>query len=275
LESKVSVLVKELCLGILACSLILSLTSAGCHSESERWTEPLTEMTFVRIPAGDFEMGSPAGEPQRSPDEKLHKVRISRSFYLAQKEVTQAQWQKVMGTNPSWFQSCGAKCPVEKVNWYEAKEFIRRLNQRSNMGFRLPTESEWEYACRAGTRTAFSTGENLTADQANYDGSYPYAKFAKGKNRGTTTPVGSFSPNAWGIFDLHGNVWEWTSDLYCPYPDDEVTDPHPNCDSEMRVIRGGSWYFGADSARSALRYTHRPQDSGFSIGFRLAADRSP
>jgi formylglycine-generating enzyme required for sulfatase activity len=240
--------------------------------QPDRWTEPLTGITLVRIPAGEFHMGSPLSEAERNPDEKIHIVRITRPFYMAQREVTQAQWQKVMGSNPSWFRKCGPDCPVEKVNWHQVNEFMESLNQHTHAGFRLPTEAEWEYACRAGTATPFSTGMNLTTEQANYDGDYPYAEFRKGKNRGSPLRVGSFSPNAWGLFDMHGNVWEWTADLYCPYPDDDISDPHPLCAADLRVVRGGSWYFGADSARCALRYTHHPGDSGFSIGFRLVAD---
>ena len=214
-------------------------------------------------------MGSPTTEPQRNPDETLHKVLIPAQIYMAEFEVTQAQWKRVMGRNPSWFSKCGPNCPVEKVNWYQANEFINRLNQHSKAVFRLPAETEWEYACRAGTSTPFDTGENLTTEQANYDGHHPYNNFSRGKNRAAPTVVGLFPPNAWGLYDMHGNVWEWTSDNYCPYSAGQT------CNSEYKVIRGGSWYFGADIARCALRYTHRPQDSGFSLGFRVVAEIRP
>jgi len=235
----------------------------------------VTGITLIYIPSGTFQMGSPSTEAERNADETIYTVRISHSFYMSDREVTQLQWQKVMSNNPSWFQKCGGNCPVEKVNWYQVHSFLNRLNQITHAKFRLPTEAEWEYACRAGTQTPFSTGENLSTDQANYDGDYPYRGFRKGKNRKGPIPVASFPPNRWKLFDMQGNVWEWTADQYCTYPKDEVIDPQPKCASDLKVIRGGSWYFGADSSRCALRYTHRPQDSGFSIGFRIAIDKIP
>jgi formylglycine-generating enzyme required for sulfatase activity len=233
----------------------------ACRGErAPTWTERTTGMQFVLIPAGKFVMGSPPTEPGREPQEVQHLVSITHSFYLGRYEVTQRQWQRVMGSNPSFFKACGPECPVERVNWYEANTFIQRFEALTSQGFRLPTEAEWEYACRAGTTTPFSTGSTLTTNQANYDGE---------RFRGSTVRVGSFPPNAWGLFDMHGNVWEWTSDLDCPYPDAATVDPTETCRAEYRVIRGGSWNFDANSARSALRYTHRPEDSGFGVGFRV------
>jgi formylglycine-generating enzyme required for sulfatase activity len=176
-----------------------------------------------------------------------------------------------MGTNPSQFASCGPECPVERVTFFDVQSFIERLNARSTWpGFRLPTEAEWEYACRAGGSAAFGGDvTSLSASEANVDGRYPYAGAAPGGYRGSTAPVGSFAPNRWGLFDMSGNVWEWTADRHCPYPA-RATDPIGTCESAYRVIRGGSWHFGADSARCGLRYTHRPQDRGFSLGVRLA-----
>jgi formylglycine-generating enzyme required for sulfatase activity len=226
-------------------------------------------MRFVLIPAGGFIMGSPSDEPEREQEEIQHDVTGLESFFLGQYEVTQKEWQKVMGSKPSFFLECGPECPVEGVNFFEVMDFIKRLNDLSGESFRLPTEAEWEYACRAGSLTPFSTGDNLTTDQANYDGRYPYSGHSKSLYRASPTPVGSFPPNGWGLHDMHGNVWEWTSDWHCTYPNESNGNPASVCNSELKVIRGGSWYFGADSARCALRYTHRPQDKGFSIGFRL------
>ena len=231
-------------------------------------------MEFVLVPPGDFLMGSPPAEPSREAQEVQHPVRISRAFYVGRYEVTQGQWQKVMGSNPSRFQKCGPDCPVERVNWHQIQTFVARLNERSSLPpLRLPTEAEWEYACRAGTTTPFSTGKNLTTAEANYDGGGPYPGYPPGEFRQTPVKVGTFPPNAFGLYDLHGNVWEWTEDWHCPYPTGPATDPRgAKCATIFKVIRGGSWYFGADSARCALRYTHRPQDLGFSLGFRLVRD---
>jgi formylglycine-generating enzyme required for sulfatase activity len=190
-----------------------------------------------------------------------------------------------MGTSPSQFSGCGSRCPVENVTFADVRQFVDRLNARApapqstapSLRFRLPTEAEWEYACRARTTGPFSTGENLTTAQANYNGRFPYASFPAGEYRQKPTPVGSFPLNPWGLGDMHGNVWEWTADWYGPYSDRDAAnvDPHGPAEGEKRVIRGGSWYFDANSARCALRYTHAPEDKGFSLGFRVAADRKP
>jgi formylglycine-generating enzyme required for sulfatase activity len=234
--------------------------------------EPLTGMLLVLLPPGEFAMGSPPGEAGREPGETLHRVRLTRPFEIGRTEVTQDQWFRVMRTRPSHFRDCGGGCPVESVTWFEAREFVERLSELTGSVFRLPTEAEWEYACRAGTSTPFSTGENLTTAQANYDGGYPLAGFPPGVSRGRPTPAAAFAPNARGLFDMHGDVWEWTEDAYCPYGPGPAQDPIGACESLFRVIRGGSWYFDTASARSALRYAHRPQDCGFSLGFRVVRE---
>jgi len=253
------------------------------------WHEPVTGMEFLWVPPSRFRMGSGPEVAGRQADEVPHTVTISRGFYLGRFEVTQEEWVAVMGANPSGFPECGARCPVETVSYLAIQELIERLEERSpGSRFRLPTEAEWELACRAGTRTPFSTGETLTADQANFDGRYPYDRGAVGKFRGSPAPVGSYPPNPWGFYDLHGNVWEWCEDWYGPYevggagPDGVVRDPRgpegpvveapAGLDGGLRVIRGGSWTFDGNSARCALRYTHRPQDDGFSLGFRLVRE---
>jgi formylglycine-generating enzyme required for sulfatase activity len=222
-------------------------------------TDPVTAMAFSRIPAGRFTMGSPATEKQREAQELPHRVTLTRAFYLGVHEVTERQWARVMGSNPSHFGHC-PECPVERVTYVDVQAFIGRLNAASPWpGFRLPTEAEWEYACRAGGREAFGAAAAIARTDANVDGS-------------KTTPVGTFPANAFGLFDMSGNVWEWTSDDHCVYPARDVTDPRGACASGLKVIRGGSWHFAADSARCGLRYTHRPQDRGFSLGVRLAHD---
>ena len=235
------------------------------------WVEPATGMEFVPIPAGRFVMGSPPGESGREAQERQHEVTITRPFDLGRLEVTQRQWQTVMGHNPSRFADSGGDFPVERVSWLDVREFLKRLAVLApGQRFRLPTEAEWEYACRAGTTTPFNTGAVLATAQANYT---PSAGEATPGRR--TAKAGSFPPNAWGLHDMHGNVWEWTEDEHCPYKKAAVVDPRAKCGSAVKVIRGGSWYFGADSARCALRYTHRPHDSGFSLGFRVVRERRP
>ena len=249
---------------------LVASCSLACARPPELWTEPATGMRFVLVPSGSFEMGSEPGEAGREAQEVRHRVTISEPFYLGETEVTQAQWVAVMGSNPSAFSECGSRCPVERVSWHDVQRFLEKLGAGSGIAYRLPTEAEWEYACRAGSTGPFHTGATIGSAQANLDASTPYAGAPVGPKAASTMPVGSFAPNGWGLFDLHGNVWEWTGDEHCPYAEGEVTDPRSACTSGLKVIRGGSWYYDAFSARCALRYTHAPADSGFSLGFRVA-----
>lgn len=249
-------------------ALACAVASVSLRSQSSRWTDPVAGITFVEIPAGTFTMGSAPGEPGREAQERQHPVTISQRFWIGAYEVTQAQWERVMGANPSRFRAPDGTLPVENVTWHDVQAFLARLTARSpGHTFRLPTEAEWEYACRAGATSAYNVGPALTRADANISSSANTPVAA----RGQTMTVGSFRPNAWGLYDMHGNVWEWTGDDYCPYADGPVTDPRAACAAPLKVIRGGSWYFAADSARCALRYTHRPQDKGFSLGFRAVA----
>ena len=248
--------------------LLLGCAAVAPPVEPARWVEPVTGITFVRLPAGRFVMGSPADEPGREPQEVPHVVRLSRATWMAVAEVTQGQWRAVIGTDPSHFRGDDTR-PVERVNWHDARAFTATLSRRSpGNRFRLPTESEWEYACRAGATTPFAFGHALSTGQANIG---PLEGDALGGRRQTTT-VAAFAANAWGLHDMHGNVWEWVEDDHCPYPTGAVVDPVGRCQAPLKVIRGGSWAFPADSARCALRYTHRPQDVGYSLGFRLVRE---
>ena len=206
-------------------------------------------MEFVRIPAGEFRMGSTSAEADDD-EQPVTQVRISRGFWMGKHEVTQGQWQGVMGTNPSEFSGCG-QCPVEKVSWEDAQEFIRRLNAMDGAGtYRLPTEAEWEYAARAGT-----TGDRYAG---NLDAIAWY-----GENSGDRPhPVGGKAANAFGLHDMLGNVWEWVQDWYGGYPGGTVTDPRGPESGSARVSRGGGWFLGASHWRSSGR--------GYSfLGFRL------
>ncbi|MBM4020502.1 MAG: formylglycine-generating enzyme family protein [Planctomycetes bacterium] len=195
-----------------------------------------TGIELVFIPAGRFLMGSPENEEKRSDNETQHEVILTRPFYMGAREVTQGQWQKVMGDNPSANKGSDT-LPVEHVSWDDCQAFC----QKAGGGLRLPTEAEWEYACRAGIQTPFNTGQTISTDQANYDGNYIYGSGAKGVFRRATVPVGGSRPNAWGLHDMHGNVWEWCADWSGAYPGASVTDPTGAPSGTTRVMRGGAW----------------------------------
>ena len=216
---------------------------------SNEWTDPITGMEFVRIPGGCFQMGSPKSEEGRYGNEKpVHEVCVD-GFWMGKYEVTQAQWQKIMGSNPSEFK--GNSRPVEKVSWNGAQKFISKLSANTGKNppqllpggeFRLPTEAEWEYACRAGTTTPFSFGGTISTDQANYNGNSVYGSGKKGVYRKQTTAVGSFPSNAFGLYDMHGNVWEWCEDTYHKdaYKNHHRQNPLVTSGGSSRVLRGGS-----------------------------------
>ena len=237
-------------------------------------------LTMVRIPAGEFQMGSPATEAERFRDEDpQHLVRLE-SFFLGQTPVTQEQWQVVAGwpkvgldLNPTPSRFDGAKRPVEQVSWLDAMEFCRRLSQRTKQMYTLPSEAQWEYACRAGTITPFAFGEMLTPELANYDGNYTYESGPKGVYRQQTTEVGSFPANAWGLQDMHGNVLEWCldhwHDKYQGAPIDGSIWAVGASEQGARLLRGGSWLLSPWYCRSASRsWGHRGARDSF-VGFRL------
>jgi formylglycine-generating enzyme required for sulfatase activity len=228
---------------------------------------------MVLIPAGTFQMGSPATEEREGSDEvPQHQVKV-RSFYMGKYEVTQAQYRAVVGTNPSRFKNCD-QCPVEQVSWNDAVEFCRKLSQITGREYRLPTESEWEYACRAGTATEFAFGSSLSSEQANFDGNNPYGGAAKGEYRQKTTPVGSFQPNAWGLYDMHGNVYEWCEDWFHDSYNGAPTDGSvwlSGGERNSRVFRGGSWNELGKHLRSAGRANLPPTTRNDVVGFRVVA----
>ena len=248
--------------------------------------EDATGMEFVYVPGGCFQMGSNDGSSDEKP---VHKVCLD-GFWMGKYEVTQAQWENIMGENPSHFK--GEDRPVETVSWNDAQAFLKQLNAthplplpRGEQGgtpllggvgggwlFRLPSEAEWEYAARAGTTTPFFFGETISADQANYDGNYTYGKGKKGVYRERTTDVGSFPPNDFGLYDMHGNVWEWVADTY-----HENYKGAPNDgsvwgklgDKKAKVLRGGSWSYYPYGCRSAARGRSAPDNRNNNIGARV------
>jgi len=240
-------------------------------------TDHKTGMTLVELGSGRFTIGSPATEAGRRADETTHDVTLNRPFFLGKNEVTQQEWRAVMTANPSRFSDCGPRCPVENVSFADVQQFLVALNAQNDKAlvYRLPTESEWEYACRAGGVTPFFTGDTITTSQANYNGKEPYGKAASGQFRQRPTRAGGFPANAWGLQDMHGNVWEWTSDWYGPYPTDDATDPTGPESGETRVVRGGSWQSDAGSARCAARASRDPNTRDQGLGFRVAGDRVP
>jgi len=239
-------------------------------------------MKLKLIPAGEFMMGSPESEVYRLYDEYQHRVRITKPFYLGVYEVTQAEYEHVMGENPSSFSSGGSRkskvfkldtsrFPVEGVIWQNAVEFLRKLSdlpeeKAAGRIYRLPTEAEWEYACRAGTTTRWHCGDN-ESDLAK-------AAWFEDNSENQTHPVGQKEPNAWGLYDMHGNVWEWCNDWYAGeyYKSSPENDPLGPTEASYRVFRGGSWDYGAGLCRSAYRFRYDPVLRADDLGFRVAAD---
>jgi hypothetical protein len=261
-------------------------------------------ITMVNIPTGSFLMGSPEDEPERSEAEgPLHEVKLE-SFFMGQTPITQAQWREVAGwqerpgeqwgrqleLEPSYHQNKGMQgenktrwlavesnidqCPVERVSWWDAMEFCDRLSQRTGRSYTLPSEAQWEYACRAGTITPFHFGKTISPQLANYNGNHTYLDGPKGIYREQTTPVGMFPANAWGMQDMHGNVWEWCADYWHPNYHRAEDDGRPRVNTEareeqIRLLRGGSWGNDPSGCRSACRNHGRPVNRYDGIGFRV------
>jgi formylglycine-generating enzyme required for sulfatase activity len=299
-------------------------------AQTQGFREPLVQeplenaiaLTMLWIPPGRFWMGSPAQEPDREDDEgPLHLVQLE-GFFMGQTPITQAQWREVAGWQPRDGESWGRELqlnssyfhagygekggnarllagelntdqrPVEQVSWEDAIEFCNRLSQRTGRHYSLPSEAQWEYACRAGSSTPFHFGETISPELANYDGNFCYADGPSGEYRQQTTPVDvlpgsdsivkAFPANAWGLLDMHGNVWEWCLDQWHPNyegaPEDgsawlgldaNRSDVNKDDKSARRLLRGGSWYIGPRACRSASRLPLRPGVVGFNVGLRV------
>lgn len=299
-------------LAVFLSMLLISLTACSRESSSQPGTESApteneseassvnhaateTPEGFVLIEGGSFQMGSPDSEPWRSEDETQHTVTVS-DFYISAYELTQAEYEAVTGENPSNFS--GENLPAESISWLDAVFYCNARSEQEGLtpaytidgsnvtwnreadGYRLPTEAEWEYACRAGTETPFNTENSPSAEEVNYYGHYPYEiegnyfsqdnlETQPGEYRETTVEVGSFEPNAFGLYDMHGNVSEWVWDYYGEYPAEEQIDPAGPETGTMRVYRGGGWNDFAKNMRSAYRATLEPELMSFNIGLRL------
>ena len=241
------------------------------------------QMAFNLILAGTFNMGSPETELGREGEEDQHQVQLTSDYYLQTTEVTQAQWEDVLiaaqeldliseeelAVYPSHFSDCGRSCPVESVSWEQATHFITVLNQLDPEGnYTLPTEAQWEYAARAGSQTAFANGD-ITERNCDHDPNLDLMGWYCGNADGTPQPSSQKLPNAFGLFDMHGNVNEWCHDWHGPYPITTVIDPLGPADGNRRVYRGGSWHHDARRNRSAYRDRRRPDDRESHLGFRL------
>ena len=243
-----------------ALELLDAVEQAQAAAEAARRRPPgesrlFDRMEFVWVPAGEFQMGSTSSEADDD-EQPLTQVRISRGYWLGKYEVTQAEWQAVMGSNPSKFSRC-VICPVETVSWNDAQGFIRRLNERDGEDrYRLPTEAEWEYAARAGT-----SGDRY--------GNVDAIAWYKGNSGDRTHPVGRKAPNAWGLYDMLGNVWEWVADWYGDYPGGSVKDLRGPGSGSYRVYRGGAWYGLAGGCRAPFRDGNSPGNRDRGLGFRL------
>lgn len=262
--------------------LVSRINKNSISKKSKYFQEKLDEnvsIEMIYIPNGSFIMGSTNNELGREKDESpQQKIRI-KSFYMSKFPITQAQWRIVatfpqinrnLNPNPSCFK--GDKLPVEKVSWYDATEFCQRLSKYTNRTYLLPTEAQWEYACRGGTTTPFYFGEMITTDLANYDGRQGYGTKPTGKYDKKTSPVDSFTPNPFGLYDLHGNVWEWCEDHYSPSYKSKSTDGtayYSNMMSSPRLVRGGSWSLNPTYCRSGKRSSYAPDSNYNFLGFRI------
>jgi uncharacterized protein (TIGR02996 family) len=245
----------------------------------------LEDFTFAWIPPGSFCIGSPVGEARRFENESQREVTLTRGFWMGVHEVTQGQWQRIIGTTPAYFSRTGryadrvkkisaaslASFPIENVSWDEMQTFLARLGEQLGQQFRLPTEAEWEYACRAGTTSTFHFGPALNGRQARCNGREPYGTKKTGPAPGRPAPVGSYPPNAFGLYDMHGNVYELCQDMYEEDPTllGSIDPVWTEGDAERRVLRGGCWQDAAWGCRAAFRYgVSTDEQVGFN-GFRV------
>lgn len=287
MKAKMSmILVYTAAILLAACSSDPENNSSGEDIPDTPVVPPTEHGDYVLVNGSTFTMGSPTSERWREADEVQHEVTLT-NYYIGKYEVTQVMYSSLMGTNPSEF--TGNNHPVENVSWYDAVRFCNALSQQEGLnpvytitgeqvewnreanGYRLPTEAEWEYACRAGVSGPFSTGRNITVEQANWYSSYPYIEGeGGGAYRRQTVDVNEFEPNPWGLYNMHGNVSEWCWDFYAAYNTEVQTNPAGATTGRNRVARGGGWYDYAKHVRSAYRSVAPPDYADYKRGFRLA-----
>ena len=262
---------------LIASIVVLSSLFAGSVFAQPGQITNSVGMEFILIQPGSFIMGSPRDESYRDPDERQYGVTISKPYYIQATEVTQGQWEAVLGENPAYFKECGSDCPVERVSYYDCLKLIRELNKKKEGTYRFPTEAEWEYACRASTATPFYWGTEVECEKANFNnntrrGTDRCAEYVEnlGFKKNSTVPVASYPPNPWGLYDMAGNVWEWCEDFYkASYPGGPVTDPTGPNSGKERVRRGGSWFKYGTYCRSANRTRSHPASRYRTTGVRL------
>ncbi len=259
---------------LLGVALVLFIATPIQAEAKQRYVNPLG-MEFILVDPGVFTMGSPLGEGYRAPSETPHPVEISESFYMMTTEVTLGQWWTIMGKPWIGRQKGTPDMPVTKVSWFDCTRFINRLNEIYRGTYRLPTEAQWEYASRAGSHIAFAWGNELKCDEAMFANSIAGAtdcmRYSQTRGFPPNRPaiVKSYTPNAWGLFDMHGNVWEWCQDWYGDYFPGSVKDPQGPGSGIARVRRGGSFFGPADLCRSANRAHAHPASRLNTSGFRL------
>jgi len=259
---------------LVALAILLFLEDARAADKTIRNS---LDMEFVLISPGTFDMGSPKSESGRSNKELQRRVTLTKVFYLQTTEVTLKQWWEIMGKRFFGRRKGTGDTPAHRISWLDCMEFIEKLNARGDGVYRLPTEAEWEYACRAGTDTVYSWGDGIECARAMYENSdkaaacMDYAK-SRGLPQGAPAPVRSYPPNPWGLYDMHGNVWEWCMDWYGNYPEGSVTDPKGTESGPGRVRRGGSWFKYGTSCRSANRNYGHPPTRYRTTGFRLVRE---
>jgi formylglycine-generating enzyme required for sulfatase activity len=284
------VMAVRLAIGLLTLMVVglIALPKATHAQDGDKVVTNSIGMKLALIPAGKFTMGSPAAELERDPEELQHEVTISKPFYLGVYEVTQRQWEKVVGKNQSNFKQVDSDYPVEQVRWTDAVDFCNRLSnfadeKKAGRVYRLPTEAEWEYACRAGTTTPFHFGAGLSSKLANFDGRFPFGGADKDANLTKPAKVGSYAPNAWGLYDMHGNVAEWCSDWYdADYyknsPKENPTGPEKGvvktgfAKDFFRVVRGGCWLDEAQACRAAYRFRLQSSEPYRWVGLRVVCE---